>query len=235
MFSIQPRDRSDIIPSQVTSRQGVLVSRWFWFGLLTSSGFLISNQLLRLALHPSAAAALSALVGTSIALCLVRLVTPSRPLIKVVHQLPRERLDLTPIPVGLGLAGTPVPPSARSAAGEKRPGNGAGGSDCSALIQELAPLGFHPAVEEFKRRLLCQTIAACGGNRAEAARRLGLQRTYLYRLTKQLNVSATPSSSLGLSRGLAEPAERGARRKASPEATTSMGPAPRSAEGQGLA
>ncbi len=209
------------------------MSRWFWFGLLTSSAFLVSNQLLRLALHPSAAAALSALVGTSLALCLVRLVTPSQPVIKVVHQLPRERLDLTPPPIGLGLAGTPILPSARAAASEILPDKKAGGSDGSALIQELVPLGFHPAVEEFKRRLLCQTIAACGGNRAEAARRLGLQRTYLYRLTKQLNLSASPSSSLGLP--LPAPAERSSRPAALPVAATSMAPAPRSAEGQSLA
>lgn len=47
-------------------------------------------------------------------------------------------------------------------------------------------LGFHGAVAQFKRQLLTQTITRCSGNRAEAARILGLQRTYLYRLTRQL-------------------------------------------------
>jgi DNA-binding NtrC family response regulator len=47
---------------------------------------------------------------------------------------------------------------------------------------------FHPAVEAFKRRLLADTIGSCGGNKAEAARRLGLQRTYLYRLVRQLGL-----------------------------------------------
>jgi DNA-binding NtrC family response regulator len=53
-------------------------------------------------------------------------------------------------------------------------------------IRELIPLGFHNAVETFKRRLLAEAISLSEGNRAEAARRLGLQRTYLYRLTRQL-------------------------------------------------
>jgi hypothetical protein len=53
-------------------------------------------------------------------------------------------------------------------------------------IRGLIPLGFHEAVETFKRRLLAEAISLAEGNRAEAARRLGLQRTYLYRLARQL-------------------------------------------------
>ena len=48
------------------------------------------------------------------------------------------------------------------------------------------PLPFHDAVTEAKRRILADAIARAGGNKAEAARLLGLQRTYLYRLEKQL-------------------------------------------------
>jgi hypothetical protein len=55
---------------------------------------------------------------------------------------------------------------------------------------DVLKLGYHAAVEEFKRRLIGEAIARYGGNRAEAARRLGLQRTYLYRLIKQLGVPA---------------------------------------------
>jgi anaerobic nitric oxide reductase transcription regulator len=49
-------------------------------------------------------------------------------------------------------------------------------------------LGFHEAMNAYKRRLLAEAIARHDGNRAAAARELGLQRTYLYRLTKQLGL-----------------------------------------------
>ena len=52
----------------------------------------------------------------------------------------------------------------------------------------LEPLEFHEAVNEHKRRLIVEAISRNNGNRAAAARELGLQRTYLYRLAKQLGV-----------------------------------------------
>jgi hypothetical protein len=55
-------------------------------------------------------------------------------------------------------------------------------------LEALLRLGYHEGVEDFKRRLLARAIAASEGNRAEAARKLGLQRTYLYRLIKQLDL-----------------------------------------------
>ncbi|HEX6883212.1 MAG TPA: sigma-54 dependent transcriptional regulator, partial [Planctomycetota bacterium] len=45
--------------------------------------------------------------------------------------------------------------------------------------------GFHGRVEAFRRELLRQTLAESGGNQSEAARRLGLQRTYLARLVRK--------------------------------------------------
>jgi two-component system response regulator FlrC len=45
--------------------------------------------------------------------------------------------------------------------------------------------GFHGKVEAFRRELLRQTLAESGGNQSEAARRLGLQRTYLARLLRK--------------------------------------------------
>jgi two-component system response regulator FlrC len=45
--------------------------------------------------------------------------------------------------------------------------------------------GFHGRVEGFRRALLRETLAEAGGNQAEAARRLGLQRTYLARLVRK--------------------------------------------------
>jgi transcriptional regulator with PAS, ATPase and Fis domain len=50
--------------------------------------------------------------------------------------------------------------------------------------------GFHERVEAFKRELIEQTLAACEGNRTRAAEALGLQRTYLARLIKNLGIDA---------------------------------------------
>lgn len=56
------------------------------------------------------------------------------------------------------------------------------------VSDDVLELGYHGAVDDFKRRLLTQSIVLTDGNRAEAARHLGLQRTYLYRLVKQFQV-----------------------------------------------
>ena len=52
--------------------------------------------------------------------------------------------------------------------------------------------GYHGAVWEFKRRLIEATLHAARGNRTHAARALGLQRTYLLRLIRDLGVAAPP-------------------------------------------
>lgn len=57
----------------------------------------------------------------------------------------------------------------------------------------MAEAGFHGAVSEFKRRLIEATLHQCGGNRSQAARVLGLQRTYLLRLIRDLGVTAPPA------------------------------------------
>jgi len=51
---------------------------------------------------------------------------------------------------------------------------------------------FHGAVSDFKRRLIEATLHQADGNRTHAARALGLQRTYLLRLIRELGVSAPP-------------------------------------------
>lgn len=53
-------------------------------------------------------------------------------------------------------------------------------------------LGYHGAVSEFKRRLIEATLHRVSGNRTHAARALGLQRTYLLRLIRELAVDAPP-------------------------------------------
>lgn len=54
------------------------------------------------------------------------------------------------------------------------------------------PAGYHGAVSDFKRRLIEATLHQVQGNRTHAARALGLQRTYLLRLIRDLNVTAPP-------------------------------------------
>jgi DNA-binding NtrC family response regulator len=53
-------------------------------------------------------------------------------------------------------------------------------------------LGFHGAVSEFKRHLIEATLNTFEGNRTRTASALGLQRTYLLRLIRDLNVAAPP-------------------------------------------
>jgi DNA-binding NtrC family response regulator len=53
-------------------------------------------------------------------------------------------------------------------------------------------LGYHGAVCDFKRRLIEATLHQVCGNRTHAARALGLQRTYLLRLMRELRVTAPP-------------------------------------------
>ena len=54
------------------------------------------------------------------------------------------------------------------------------------------PIGYHGAVCDFKRRLIEATLHQARGNRTHAARALGLQRTYLLRLIRELGVAAPP-------------------------------------------
>jgi len=51
---------------------------------------------------------------------------------------------------------------------------------------------FHQGVEAYKRQLLQTTLEAHRGNRTHAARALGLQRTYLLRLMRDLEVRVPP-------------------------------------------
>ena len=56
-------------------------------------------------------------------------------------------------------------------------------------------IGYHGAVTDFKRRLIEATLHRARGNRTHAARSLGLQRTYLLRLIRELRVAAPPPPS----------------------------------------
>src|SRR5262249_40092660 len=56
------------------------------------------------------------------------------------------------------------------------------------LSESLPPDSFHGQVEEFRRRLIRETLARFGGNQTRAAEALKLQRTYLARLIRQLGI-----------------------------------------------
>jgi transcriptional regulator with PAS, ATPase and Fis domain len=66
--------------------------------------------------------------------------------------------------------------------------------DLPAAVVSTAPkilpdgFSYHKAVDDYRRELLAKTLAQTQGNRAAAAKLLGLQRTYLSRLIKALRV-----------------------------------------------
>jgi DNA-binding NtrC family response regulator len=60
--------------------------------------------------------------------------------------------------------------------------------DSEAVEKEDGSSSMEGSVREFKRRLVLEAIRASGGNKADAARRLGISRTYLFRLMEQLGV-----------------------------------------------
>jgi DNA-binding NtrC family response regulator len=77
------------------------------------------------------------------------------------------------------------------------------GRDLPAEIREAGPADgvarevartYHAAVEEFKRGLIASTLRRTNGNRTRAARLLGLQRTYLARLIRDLGLAGPPAT-----------------------------------------
>jgi transcriptional regulator with PAS, ATPase and Fis domain len=60
-------------------------------------------------------------------------------------------------------------------------------SDAPTVLSE--GFSYHQAIDTYRRELIAKTLAQAGGNRAAAAKLLGLQRTYLSRLIKALKVS----------------------------------------------
>jgi DNA-binding NtrC family response regulator len=65
-------------------------------------------------------------------------------------------------------------------------------SNAAPVASSVGRLGYHDAVSDFKRRLIEVTLRQAQGNRTHAARALGLQRTYLLRLIRELGVAAPP-------------------------------------------
>jgi DNA-binding NtrC family response regulator len=59
-----------------------------------------------------------------------------------------------------------------------------------SVFPKVERSGFHKAVVEFKRSLIENTLRQADWNRTRAAKSLGLQRTYLLRLMRELRVTA---------------------------------------------
>jgi DNA-binding NtrC family response regulator len=65
------------------------------------------------------------------------------------------------------------------------------GTTVAAEHGSMKTTPYRTAVVEFRRELIQKALAAHAGNRTHAARALGIQRTYLVRLIRHLDVGAT--------------------------------------------
>ena len=59
---------------------------------------------------------------------------------------------------------------------------------CLELCIEYHKVGFHAAVDAFKRRIIESALEHTEGNQSRAAELLGLQRTFLSRLLKRMKL-----------------------------------------------
>jgi DNA-binding NtrC family response regulator len=55
--------------------------------------------------------------------------------------------------------------------------------------ESMGPGSYHRKIEDYRRQVLIDELAACRGNQAEAARRLGLSRQGFSYLARQLRLS----------------------------------------------
>jgi DNA-binding NtrC family response regulator len=58
------------------------------------------------------------------------------------------------------------------------------------------PSQFHAAVREAKRQLIRAALSEANGSYTKAAQRLGLQRNYLHRLIRNLDLQDAPKKSV---------------------------------------
>jgi DNA-binding NtrC family response regulator len=56
---------------------------------------------------------------------------------------------------------------------------------------------LHEALSELKRKLVLEALAICGGNRSRAAMVLGIERTSLLRLIRELALGNVPPGRRG--------------------------------------
>jgi len=75
-----------------------------------------------------------------------------------------------------------------------------GGIEVAPCVAMTNMSGYRAAVRDFRRHLIESTLHTLGGNRAQTARVLGRQRTYLLRLIRELSVGAPASGPLSTRR-----------------------------------
>lgn len=59
-------------------------------------------------------------------------------------------------------------------------------------ISEAGGTTYQQRVLDFKRQLIAPVLEECNGNRTQAARQLGVNRTYLLRLIRDLGLKREP-------------------------------------------
>ena len=63
-------------------------------------------------------------------------------------------------------------------------------------------LPLHEALSELKRKLVLEALATCQGNRSRAAALLGIERTSLLRLIRELEIGGVPPARQGRPRAI---------------------------------
>jgi hypothetical protein len=153
--------------------------KWFLLGLVVVGGFLGVEQVLLRVTSAIIASAIAAVTGCMVLLVFVRWIVSERTTdpSSLPPQAQVSQPDTVAPPILVAPAPAPPLPVDRDSRAASSP-----------TVLDVTGPGFHGAVLQFKRQLLAKAIASSAGNRAEAARLLGLQRTYLYRLTRQLGI-----------------------------------------------
>jgi DNA-binding NtrC family response regulator len=67
-------------------------------------------------------------------------------------------------------------------------GDAAGATTGNVISPEQGPIALPAQLDDLERRELCSALERCGGNKAEVARLLGIQRTTLYYRLKRLGI-----------------------------------------------
>jgi DNA-binding NtrC family response regulator len=66
--------------------------------------------------------------------------------------------------------------------------------DVSLVKQDLLALPLREAREQFERAYLTQQLQLCGGKVGALAKRVGMERTHLYRKLRSLDIEIAPGA-----------------------------------------
>jgi sigma-54 dependent transcriptional regulator, acetoin dehydrogenase operon transcriptional activator AcoR len=117
--------------------------------------------------------------------CAVRLPNGLTVWARACMQAPDGRRGLVPVPargaVGLALPAEVSPPRTVSSPHAAAAGEAAAGEPTQPTLGEEATAQSPATLRDADRELIASVVEACGGNRSEAARRLGVSRGLIYR------------------------------------------------------